>query len=314
MKTTTKLADLRTALNAAAAAECAAYAQSVLNDRISLLMASPEDLTATMTELRASKLAAAAFAALPKGRRAAASAAKEAAENYGYRAAKRCGSEYSGDTTHLVNWGLKTAAETVLTEGGRYSGKARKYSKTNARHTITLTAGDVIGLTDPLNSNIVAVSAQDGLPLVALHSDGRCSWVVSKRKKIGLQHGWIAYDPQFRGVCYHSTSSMNAAKAGLAVKLRSRHQYEETLEASRRAYRFSPAGKAARRAALVASRCAGITATIADARALGFCAAGIAAFQSKHGIGDTASLPQLVATGDRDAVRLALTIASKLAS
>jgi type II secretory pathway pseudopilin PulG len=312
MKTTTKLADIQTALNAAAAAECAAYAQSVLNDRISLMMASPEDLTATMTELRASNVAAAAFAALPKARRAAASAAKEAAENHAYRAAKRQGSEYSGDTTHLVNWGLETAAETVLTQGGRYS-RSCKYSKTNARHTITLTAADVIGLTDPVNSDVVEVSTRDGLPLVALYSDGRCSWVVTKRKSIALQQGWVAYDPQFRGVCYHSTSSMAHARAGLVVKLRSRHQYEEALEASRRAYRFSPAGKAARRAALVASRCAGITATIADARALGFCAAGIAAFQSKHGIGDTASLPQLVATGDRDAVRLALTIASKLA-
>lgn len=312
MKTTTKLADLRTALNAAAAAQSAAYAQSVLNDRIRIMMAIPQDLTATMTELKTSNLAAAAFAALPRTRREAAISVKASAEDLAMRAAKRCGCDYSGQTTHTVAWGLATGAETILTTGGRYS-RSCKYSKTNARHTITLTAVDVIGLTDLANSNIVAVSAQEGLPLVALHSDGRCAWVVSKRKAIALQHGWVAYSTQFLGMCYHSTTSMAHAKSGLLKKLAQRQIYEEALEASRRAYRFSPAGKAARRAALVASRCAGITATISDARELGFCAAGIAAFQTKHGIGDTASLPQLVATGDRDAVRLALTIASKLA-
>ena len=53
-------------------------------------------------------------------------------------------------------------------------------------------------------------------------------------------------------------------------------------------------------------------ATIADARAMGYCEPGIESFQAKHGIGDSASLPALVRTGNPDAIRLALKLARRV--
>lgn len=72
--------------------------------------------------------------------------------------------------------------------------------------------------------------------------------------------------------------------------------------------------KAERRARLVARLCGNVRATIADARALGYCLPGIQAFQERHGIGDEATLPELVRTGDPSAVRLALSVARKVAT
>jgi hypothetical protein len=51
---------------------------------------------------------------------------------------------------------------------------------------------------------------------------------------------------------------------------------------------------------------------IADAIALGFCRPGIEAFQSQHGIGDSAPLRALLASGNASAVRLALAVARKV--
>lgn len=65
-------------------------------------------------------------------------------------------------------------------------------------------------------------------------------------------------------------------------------------------------------AALVARLCHGVTATLADARAMHYCEPGIRAFQERHGVGDTATLPELIRTGDPSAVRLALSIARKV--
>lgn len=59
----------------------------------------------------------------------------------------------------------------------------------------------------------------------------------------------------------------------------------------------------------MARLCNGAHATLADAKSLGYCEPGIRAFQTRHGIGDAATLPELVRTGDPSAVRLALKIA-----
>ena len=66
-----------------------------------------------------------------------------------------------------------------------------------------------------------------------------------------------------------------------------------------------------RRARLVARLC-DVSATIADARAMGYCLPGIEAFQSHHHIGDSAPLRALLATGNAAAVRLALAVARKV--
>ena len=66
-----------------------------------------------------------------------------------------------------------------------------------------------------------------------------------------------------------------------------------------------------RRARLIARLC-NVSATIADARAMGYCLPGIEAFQSQHHIGDAAPLRALLATGNPSAVRLALAVARKV--
>jgi hypothetical protein len=72
--------------------------------------------------------------------------------------------------------------------------------------------------------------------------------------------------------------------------------------------------KAARRAALIARLCNHAIATVDDAKALGYCQPGIEAFQTTHGIGNAASLPELVKTGNAAAVAFAISIARKIAN
>lgn len=58
--------------------------------------------------------------------------------------------------------------------------------------------------------------------------------------------------------------------------------------------------------------CCNVFATVKDAKNHGYCEPGIRAFQDAHGISDSASLPQLVRTGNAFAIRLALSIARKI--
>jgi hypothetical protein len=113
------------------------------------------------------------------------------------------------------------------------------------------------------------------------------------------ERGWIVGNA---AVCYHSTNSREHAQAGFAKK-------HAAHLAELRQRRLSD--KQARRVRLIARLCGGITATLADAKGLGFCEPGIRAFQDRHGIGNSATLPELIRTGDPSATRLALSLARK---
>jgi hypothetical protein len=122
----------------------------------------------------------------------------------------------------------------------------------------------------------------------------------------------VAWDADAtHATCYHSEYSAEHARAGLAKK--------RAIEKARTAYELArteahAAAAAAhkkqeRRATLIARLCGGISATIGDAKKLGYCSPGIAAFQSRHGLGDTVPLPELIKTGNASAVALALKLA-----
>jgi hypothetical protein len=146
-------------------------------------------------------------------------------------------------------------------------------------------------------------SAAEGLPLIALTPAGECTWVRARGKTILDESGWIAYAPDFGGICYHSTQSWAHAAAGLAKKLAKLDAAEQAAAESR---------KTTRRLQLIARLCRNAVATVDDARSLGYCSPGIAAFQARHGIGDRATLPELMKTGDAAAQRLALCLARQV--
>ena len=265
----------------------------------------PDCLGAYITAAQASRDAAAALARIPRPRRDAAGAAVTFAEQHAIEAARRMGGHYSGATSYAVRWHASpqpATAHTSTDKGEQYS-RSCKYSKTDARHSVTL---DTSGISLLASSPLVALSARDGLPLVSLRGDGSAVWIVSRGKQIGAQAGWIIGDAF---VCYHSTESREHAAKGYERKRRA-YEAEQAAQAEReRARRASPEYKAERRARLVARLCSGLTATIADARAAGYCTPGIEEFQRRHGIGDSASLPELCRTNNPLAVALALRVA-----
>lgn len=293
MKHETKTADITATL---AAIKAAALRKSTLA-RVPVEIDGGQDPRPATDRAIAARLASldadAALARIPAPRRTLARETVTTAEAIGLVAA-RIGGDYSGATDYLVEWGSKAEAETVTGDGGAYSRRCT-YHKTSADHIITLDPAGVSRLVE--DEEIRQASARDGLPLIAYYPDGSAVWVRAKGKAIVAERGWIA---SHGGSVYHSTKSMADAQAKCARKVAA----AQREEAARRKDR-----KAARRARLVARLCAGVTASIEDARALGYCTPGIAAFQSRHGIGDVATLPQLVQTGDPSAVALALKIA-----
>jgi hypothetical protein len=243
----------------------------------------------------ASIAAGAALAKLPAPRRHLATETITTADAIGLVAA-RMGDSYSGDTDYRVRWGDSATAETTTGKGDHYSRKCT-YKKTDADHLITLDPAGVSRLVE--EEELRQASARDGLPLIALYPDGSAVWVRSKGKAIVSERGWIA---GHGGTCYHSTKSMADALAKYARKVKA----AQREDAARRKDR-----KATRRARLVARLCGGIAASISDAKAMGYCEPGIRAFQARHGLGDSASLPELVKTGNASAIALALSIARK---
>jgi hypothetical protein len=206
------------------------------------------------------------------------------------------GGDYSGATNYFVQWGDKADASTATGQGEQYS-RGCTYKKTDADHVVTLDPAGVSRLVE--EEEIRQASARDGLPLIAYYPDGSAVWVRSKGKAIVSERGWIA---RHGATCYHSTKSMADALTKYARKVKAAQREEVKRRKDR---------KATRRARLVARLCDGIAATITDAKALGYCEPGIRAFQTRHGIGDVATLPQLVRTGNPSAVALALSIARK---
>lgn len=244
----------------------------------------------------------------PPARRNLAAATLATAQECARRALMDGGS-YSGSTATHTAWGDTPSARTTTGDGDQYS-RSCTYHKTDATHTVTL---DPAGcpLLHQHRDGLVAASARDGLPLIALYplptkearaypGTYRAVWVVTKGKRIEHVNGWVSGSAS---VFFHATTSPEAARKGYETK-HARHLAEL---AERRRTR-----KDHRRASLVARLCHGVTATLADARAMHYCEPGIRAFQERHGVGDTATLPELIATGDPSAVRLALVIARKV--
>ena len=246
--------------------------------------------------------AAGRFAKLPPTRRDLATATKTKAEALG-KAAVALGERYSGETDYALKWAVSPSASTYTDKGDRYSGRCT-YQKTDASHVVRLSPEWSVLLTE--REDVAALSARDGLPLIGWHADGRVCWVRTKGKAITEETGWISH---FGTICYHSTKSQNAADQGLKIKLAAMRD-EWAAKAVRQAHAAQWA-KDERRARLVARLC-DVSATIADARAMGYCLPGIEAFQSQHHIGDAAPLRALLATGNASAVRLALAVARKV--
>lgn len=201
------------------------------------------------------------------------------------------GERYSGETSRKVVWGEKAGAYTQTSDGDRYS-RSCKYSRTDAVHTVSLDSYRVEHLIE--QKRLRELSSEDGLHLIALDPDGAAVWAKKHNKSLKSEAGWIIGDDV---CCYHSTISREDAVKGHAKK-RSMIDREK---------------KADRRARLVARLCCNAKATIADAKSLGYCDPGIAAFRERYKIGETASLPELCRTGNPSAVRLALHLARKLA-
>ena len=236
---------------------------------------------------------------IPAPRRTHAANIIAAAERIGIDACLRASQAYSGDTTHSVRWGDIASASTSTTKGDQYS-RACTYRKTDAEHEVTLdpAGAPLLVESEPLRN----LSARDDLHLIALYPDDSAVWVRAKGKAITSERGWIVGNGQ---VCYHSTKSREHARKGFERK-HAAHLAEIRLR--------NITAKQERRARLIARLCGNVKATIADARALGYCAPGIQAFQQQHGIGDEVPLPALIRTGNPSATRLALNIARKLAT
>jgi hypothetical protein len=305
MKTQTKVEDIKKCLALRDAENAAHETLTTAHTRVECFVAGSaaaptmeEAITAARATHEASAKARTSWKRTPAPRRALSHSTVQQAEEIG-RAATTLGDHYSGNTSFRVTWGDSSHAWTETGYGDQYS-RSCKYHKTNATHTVQLCPAGVVELVE--NAALRASSAADGLHLIDLRADGAAVWVRSKGKSIVAESGWIAGNAR---CCYHSTVSADDARQGFQRKLKK-------LEREDRKAREN--NKAERRARLVARLCGSVRATIADARSLGYCAPGIQAFQGRYGIGDEATLPELVRTGDPSAVRLALSVARKVAT
>ena len=234
-----------------------------------------------------------AFKSMKPEWRTLAEQTKLKAESIALTAAKM-GRNYSGSTEYLVEWRDKTSAQTVTFKGGSYS-RSCKFSRTNAKHIVHICPEDAVLLVE--NEEAVRISAQDFLHLISLRDDLSCDWVQTSGKSIKMVSGWFMCSG---GIGYHSTISADHCKKGLArkISLHEKAVFKAKLEI-----------KAERRARLVARLCCNLKATIEDAKNMGYCQAGIEQFKAQFGIGDIASLPELVRTGNPAATALAFKIA-----
>ena len=302
MKNTTVSSDLTKYINEVARRTEADRARSRAIEMLDSI--DPQQVHAAAEAYRAAKATCAAacaiFGVLPKARRETAKTLHDSALSYARDIARRLGGSYSGATTIAAHWGERATARTTTDTGEQYS-RSCTYRKTDAKHLITLSADTAPYLMQ--SERIRIASAAEGLPLICLTPAGAGTWVKSKGKAIVSESGWIAYSPEFGGTCYHSTLSLSRAEAGLSRKLSITRREAQAAAASR---------KATRRLQLIARLCRNVVATVDDARSLGYCSPGIAAFQSRHGIGDRATLPELMQTGDPAAQRLALCLARQV--
>lgn len=307
MKTQTKIDDLKKLIAAESGRHRADLDTAALTAAIPL--ESRDRIIAILDRSIASRAEAAKVAApldkLPPARRELAAATAKAALEIGRRAALS-GESYSGATNYRATWSdsASPSAGTYTDKGAQYSRKCT-FKKTDADHVVHVSPEWSPLLVE--REELRTLSDRDGLPLIGIAEDGRCAWVKRKGKAITSEIGWIAF---FGSICYHSTISQSDADKGLARKL-SAARREWADEQIRQLDRVKSA-KEERRARLVARLCGSIVATVADARALGFCPPGIEQFQAQHGIGSSATLPSLIRTGNPSAIRLALAIARRV--
>ena len=304
MKLQTKIGDLTTLL---ASTDAATKAQADAERLTAAIATGHRESAISALDLslasrgEASK-SAGLFAKLPPVRRDLARATKAKAEALAL-AAVALGERYSGATDYAVKWAASPSASTYTAKGDQYS-RGCTYRKTDASHVVNLSPEWSVLLVE--REDVAALSARDGLPLIGWHADGRACWVRTKNKAITSEIGWIAH---FGTVCYHSTKSQKAADQGLKIKLAAmRDEWAAQAVARANAAQWA---KDERRSRLIARMC-NVSATIADAREMGYCLPGIEAFQSQHHIGDSAPLRALLATGNAAAVRLALAVARKV--
>lgn len=206
------------------------------------------------------------------------------------------GGDYSGYVVRVCRWGALPSASTSVSRGEAYS-KTCKFRKNDVTHTIVIAPDGVVRLM--AEPHIRELSILEGLPLIALYDDDSAVWIRCRNKAIYNEKGWIVCDGD---MCFHSTVSREHAVKGLARKIAAHKRAEAKLIKEK---------TTARRARLVARLCEGVTASIKDAKRLSYCDPGIAAFQARYGIGDEATLPDLVRTGNPQAVALALDVARR---
>jgi len=296
MKHETKIKDIQAIITANETAKLATREAAAAMDKVKVCITNTVDpmpaIQAARDAYSANCKAQDAVKKLPASRRDGARQTVAIAEEIGKDAAM-LGGDYSGFTGCVVKWGDKATACTDTDRGEQYSRKCT-YHKTDATHTVTLKPEGVISLVE--NEALRLASIRDGLHLIALYPDSSCVWVRNRGKAIIAENGWIAGNAQ---ACFHSLKSADDATKGFERKLATLRREQEQKRKSQ---------KDERRARLVARLCS-ITATLQDAKSLGFCSPGIQAFQSRFNIGDSATLPQLMATKDPSAIRLALHIA-----
>ena len=305
---TTRNTHLRKDLEALIAWLTATNKADSLNDQLDLDR--PVSYSAVADALTVALQAAKAWQQIPRKRRLRAEnlhkivlkTAESAFELGGY---------YSGQTTRSIIWKGPPAAKTVRDTGERYC-KSEWWCRTDATHTLDLDFDGVLAM--ERYAELLDQSAAEGLPIIALYRLKRRPHVYQvvwaqqgKGKTIKSVSGWIAYDPA-RNLMYHSTISAGDAWKGLMEKIIVMIEERRHQGALRE---LSP--RMERRVRLISNLCGKIHATIADARKLGYCNPGITAFRRVHGFGSSASLPELVETGNPLAIKLALYLARRVA-
>lgn len=209
----------------------------------------------------------------------------------------------SGKVEFLIRWttAARPYTQTMSSSGEQYSRRCT-YRKTDATHIVCLSHEWAAEWTQ----EDADASMRDGIALVGLKADRQACWLTIKNRSLHLTEGWFVVDGPNS---YHSKESLEHAQKGLAKKVAA--WQKELKKRERLVLEAKDYQKTQRRVSLVARLCDGIKATIADAKELGFCDVGIQQFKNRFGIGDEATLPELVRTGDPSATRLAFHLARK---
>lgn len=213
----------------------------------------------------------------------------------------------SGSVEFVVKWttAARPYTQTMSSSGEQYSRRCT-FRKTDATHIVRLSHDWAAEWTQ----EDADASMRDGIALVGLKADRQACWLTIKNRSLHLTEGWFVVDGPHS---YHSKESLEHAQRGLAKKAAAWQKHlaqdaERRAEGRKKLYEYH---RSQRRASLVARFGDGLKATITDAKELGFCDVGIEQFKNRFGIGDSATLPELVKTGDPSATRLAFHLARK---